>query len=139
MNGDLLTALDYSEMFDAHRLRGNLATVATFTRHVNVDLGVIEADSANRVTDYIEKPVLTFEASTGVYFFEPAVLSYIPLGERLDLPELIKTLIAAGERVGRYAFAGHWLDIGRHDDYAEAVRLFEAHRDDFLPGDTQHT
>jgi NDP-sugar pyrophosphorylase family protein len=139
MNGDLLTAIDYTAMLAAHRESNNLATVATFTRQINVDLGVIEADAADRVTDYIEKPVLTFEASTGVYFFEPAVLSHIAPGERLDLPDLIKRLIGSGERVGRYAFQGHWLDIGRHDDYAEAVSLFEANRAAFLPDERHPT
>jgi NDP-sugar pyrophosphorylase family protein len=42
--------------------------------------------------------------------------------------------MAAGEKVMAYKHEGYWLDIGRHDDYQEAVREFEAHRTEFLPG-----
>jgi NDP-sugar pyrophosphorylase family protein len=100
---------------------------------VPTDLGVIETDGQDRVTGYVEKPTLEFEASTGIYFFEPSVLDHIPPGERMDLPDLIVKLIASGATVGRYAFRGHWLDIGRHADYAEAISLFEAQKSAFLP------
>jgi NDP-sugar pyrophosphorylase family protein len=135
INGDLLTAVNFREMLGVHRRQGNVATVATFRRVVPIDLGVIEADDLDRVTGYIEKPTLEFEASTGIYFFEPAVLEHVARGERMDLPDLILKLIGSGAAVGRYAFTGQWLDIGRHDDYAEAVRLFEAQKAAFLPGE----
>jgi len=35
--------------------------------------------------------------------------------------------------VATYAFGGHWLDIGRQDDYEQAINLFEQHRHEFLP------
>jgi NDP-sugar pyrophosphorylase family protein len=133
MNGDLLTALDYRAMFREHRRSGNVATVATFAREVAVDLGVIHADDNGRVVDYVEKPVLNYEASTGIYFFEPNALRLIPPAQRFDLPDLILGLIRHGDQVGVYRFGGHWLDIGRPDDYAKAVALFEASSDAFLP------
>ena len=70
-----------------------------------------------------------------MYLVEPAILDHIPRGERFDLPDLVLRLIRLGLPVGRYAASGYWLDIGRHDDYAEAVRLFESHRAEFLPGE----
>jgi len=136
MNGDLLTSIDYRDMLSVHRERGSIATVATVEREVRVDLGVIELGDDDRVTGYREKPTYNFSASTGIYFFEPAVVEYIPHGERLDLPDLILRLVAAGRGVHRYQVTGYWLDIGRHDDYAEAGDLFETHREAFLPGDT---
>ena len=136
MNGDLLTTIDYRAMLVSHRDRGSIATVATFPRDVTIELGVIEADENDRVTDYLEKPHFQYAVSTGVYLFEPAILDHIPRGERFDLPDLVLRLIRLGLPVGRYAASGYWLDIGRHDDYAEAVRLFESHRAEFLPGET---
>jgi NDP-sugar pyrophosphorylase family protein len=38
-----------------------------------------------------------------------------------------------GRRVVAYSFDGYWLDIGRHDDYVQAVDLFERDRQLFLP------
>ena len=71
--------------------------------------------------------------STGIYLFEPAVLEHIPHQERLDMPDLILRLLAAGHKVAAYPFRGMWLDIGRPDDYERAGAEFEAHRAEFLP------
>ena len=133
MNGDLLTTLDYRDMWRHHQERGAIATLATFQRDVKIDLGVIEFDTDNWVTSYVEKPTSHYSVSTGIYIFEPTILEHIPPGQHLDLPELVSCLLREGERVNSYSFDGHWLDIGRHDDYEVAVRKFEAHRQDFLP------
>jgi NDP-sugar pyrophosphorylase family protein len=133
MNGDLLTTLDYGRMLAEHKSRGALATVATFRREIAIDLGVLEVSDDGAVIDYHEKPKLNHSVSMGIYFFEPAVLRYIPKGQRLDLPDLILRLIKAGERVAAYYHTGYWLDIGRHDDYSLATREFEANRGAFLP------
>jgi NDP-sugar pyrophosphorylase family protein len=135
MNGDLLTTIDFRDMLRFHRERACVATVATFPREVTIDLGVIEADEDDRVVNYLEKPRFQYSVSTGVYIFEPEVVKAIPYGEHLDLPDLVLGLIARGLMVGRYAATGYWLDIGRHDDYAEATSVFEAHHHEFLPDD----
>jgi len=70
----------------------------------------------------------------GVYVFEPKVLSYIPKGQYLDFPNLVKTMIAAGERVVAYEFNGYWEDLGRPDDYERASQDFEKMRAQFLHG-----
>ena len=71
----------------------------------------------------------------GVYVFEPAVLKYIPAGQYFDFPNLILRLIEAGERVAGYPFSGYWQDLGRPDDYEQAILDFESMRDQFLNGD----
>ena len=132
MNGDLLTTLDYRSMLAHHASRGQIATVATIEREVVIDLGVIEAED-DRVTAYREKPRFSYAVSAGIYLFEPEILEHIPRGERFDLPDLILRLLDRGLTVGRFASTGQWLDIGRHDDYEEAVRIFESRRDEYLP------
>ena len=139
MNGDLLTTLDYQQMYRYHRKRGAIATLATYEREVKIDLGVLEIDEDGWVKDYIEKPTYSYSVSTGVYIFEPEVLTFIPPDERLDLPELILNLKRRGHAVNVFRFEGYWLDIGRHDDYELAVRMFQEHRDAFLPGENQGT
>lgn len=133
MNGDLLTTLDYGAMLRYHRERGAIATIASYRRDVKIDLGVIEISPDNWALDYIEKPTYHYAVSMGVYFFEPEVLQYIPRGERLDLPDLVKRLTSVGRRVNVYPFDGYWLDIGRHDDYEQAMNEFSEHREQFLP------
>lgn len=133
MNGDLLTTLNYSDMWRYHHERGAIATLATYQRDVKIDLGVIEFDADHRVTNYIEKPTFHYSVSTGIYIFEPAVLNYIQPGQRLDLPELVLRLLQQHQKVSSYNFSGYWLDIGRPDDYQEAILKFETHRSEFLP------
>ncbi len=133
MNGDLLTTIDYTRMLEAHRSSGAIATVATYQKTVKIDLGVLRLADDGLITDYIEKPTMQYDVSMGIYVFEPRVVAFIEKDHRLDLPDLVKLLLARGERVSSYRHAGYWLDIGRPDDYQEAVREFEAHREDFLP------
>ena len=133
MNGDLLTSLDYQAMWEHHRSGGAIGTLATFQRSVNIDLGVIETNPQGLVTGYIEKPTYHYTVSTGIYVFDPSVLAFIPPDKPMDLPELVSGLLAAGHRIATYPFEGHWLDIGRHEDYGRAIDEFEQHRADFLP------
>lgn len=133
MNGDLLTTLDYSALFAHHRKMDAIATLASHQRDVKIDLGVIETDANGWVKDYIEKPTIHYKVSTGVYIFEPRVLEYLIPGQRMDLPELVIKLLEAGQRVNTFKHQGYWLDIGRHDDYEQAVKKFIAHRSEFLP------
>ncbi len=138
MNGDLLTTLDYQAMWEKHCASGAVGTLATFQRSVDIDLGVIETDNQGLVTGYLEKPIYHYTVSTGIYIFDPLVLDYIPYQERMDLPDLVLTLLSESKPISTYAFDGYWLDIGRHDDYQQAVAVFEENRDRFLPQGNAH-
>jgi NDP-sugar pyrophosphorylase family protein len=130
MNGDILTTLDYSELYDIHRDAGNMLTIATHRRVVQADYGVLHLDGdlsmTQRVTGFDEKPEIPYIVSMGVYVVEPEVLDYIPSGEWLQLPDLVLKLLAAGEQVGSYLYDGFWLDIGRHEDYEKAINEYES-------------
>jgi NDP-sugar pyrophosphorylase family protein len=122
MNGDILTDMSYAQILADHAANDAIATIATRSRPVEVSLGVMEFDGADptRLSNYIEKPVLDFQASMGVYCFSPRVLAYIEPGRRLDFPDLILRLIAAGEVVRAWPSTDFWLDIGRPGDYEQA-------------------
>ncbi len=134
-NGDVLTTLAIPELVAYHKDKGAAATIASHCRTVKIDLGVIETNGDGVVTNYLEKPQSEYLVSMGLYVFEPRVLSYIPRGAYLDFPDLVKQLIAAGETVAAYPYSDYWKDLGRPDDYEEAVQDFEAMRADFLPGE----
>ncbi len=131
MNGDLLTDLDFHALVAFHRRQKSLLTIATHTRTVKIDLGVLEFDRDHRVTHYREKPEHHYQISMGVYVYEPAVLKYIEKGKHLDFPELVLRLIKRGEHVCAYPADCLWLDIGRPDDYARAQELFAEKRNSF--------
>jgi len=117
INGDTLTTLNYTDIIAYHRDNNAMATLALNKRDVYIDFGVVDTGDRNDVRNYTEKPTVNYLVSLGVNVFEPGVLKYVPEGERLDFPDLVKTLIDRGERVVGYPFEGYWLDIGRREDY----------------------
>ena len=124
-NGDVLTTLDLKDLINAHNRSGALATIASHVRHVKIDLGVLKVQEHDQVAGYIEKPTYDFFVSMGIYVFEPAVLKYIPENQYFDFPDLVIKLIEAGELVNSFRFDGYWQDLGRPDDYEQAVNDFE--------------
>ncbi len=127
-NGDVLTTLDLGELIDAHRRSGAIASIASHSRQVKVDLGVLQFNGSNELTGYIEKPTYDFCVSMGLYVFEPRVLEYIPHNQYLDFPDLVLKLIEDNQRVIGHQFTGYWQDLGRPDDYEQAIQDFDALR-----------
>jgi len=135
MNGDVLTTLDFQALVEFHKKSQAQVTIAMYNREVKIDLGVLQLNGGQEVVGYIEKPTYGFQVSMGVYVFEPTVLKYIPPAQYLDFPTLILRLIEAGERVVGYPFCGYWQDLGRPDDYEQAILDFEDMREQFLNGE----
>jgi NDP-sugar pyrophosphorylase family protein len=131
-NGDVLTTLDLVELIQYHKEKEAIATIAMHAREIKVDLGVLELNGDNRITGYIEKPTYDFNVSMGIYVFEPEILNYIPKNKYLDFPDLVLKLLAAGETVIGYPFNGYWQDLGRQEDYEQAVEEFELLRPQLL-------
>jgi NDP-mannose synthase len=135
LNGDVLTTLDFRDLYDAHQAAGNALTIATHRREVFIDYGVLHTNADHRLTAYEEKPTLSYTVSMGVYALEPSVRAYVPSDRPFDLPDLVHALLAAGEPVGSFPYDGYWLDIGRHDDYEQAIAEFDRLLPDLLPGE----
>jgi NDP-sugar pyrophosphorylase family protein len=127
MNGDVLTTLDYGDLLRHHRESGSIVTIATRERPIQIDYGVLHVRaSGDRVYKYIEKPQRTSIVSMGIYVLEPEALAYIPPEGYFDFPDLVKALLRAREPVSALRFDGLWFDIGRRDDYEEAVTAWLA-------------
>lgn len=133
MNGDILTTLDFTALMAAHREKGAALTIAMKAKPVKIDLGVIETDDCMRITDYVEKPTLTYHVSMGIYVYTPAVVELIEPDEYLDFPDLVKRLIRSGRTVQGYPTDAFWLDLGRREDFEEADEVFRTRRSEFLP------
>ncbi|UCD18685.1 MAG: NTP transferase domain-containing protein [Candidatus Zixiibacteriota bacterium] len=122
LNGDLLTDLPFRIFGRTHLKNDSYATVAVFNRSVKIDFGVVEIED-DVIDQYLEKPSLRYSVSMGIYAFDREILRYIPNG-RFDFPDLVDILIVRGRNPSVYRFKGHWLDIGRPDDWERADRLF---------------
>lgn len=131
-NGDVLTTLDLKKLVTHHKMSGATATIASHARQIRIDLGVLQFNGSNELTDYIEKPVYDFFVSMGIYVFEPRALEFIEYNTYYDFPDLVLKLIGAGEKVCGYRYDGYWQDLGRQDDYEQALLDFDVMRPELL-------
>jgi len=133
MNGDLLTSIDYADLYQHHLRSGAQLTVGVYECTVPVSLGVFELGPDNNITGFREKPSLHYWASMGVYVFSPEVWDIVPPNEYFGFDMLMEEVVrgALGARV--YRFEGIWLDIGRPEDYERASEVFAQSRDELLP------
>jgi len=134
MNGDLLTTLNYRNLFSFHNKMKPAATIGLYQRQVKIDFGVIETDKNNKLVHYREKPVYNFDVSMGVNVMNKKIVSqYLVPGEYLDIPDLMIKLHNDGHLVYCYSEPCYWLDIGRIDDYKVATEIFESKKSEFIP------
>lgn len=134
MNGDILTDLSYSGIFEEHVNKNNIFTIAAYMREQKVDYGVLEMDTSNYLTGFREKPIAEYLVSMGVYMANRRIMDFIPEGKSYGFDSLMLDLLAAGKPANVRKFDGYWLDIGRPDDYAAAIEVFEKSRAIFLKG-----
>ena len=132
MNGDLLTTINYSDMMCGHIASGATATIGVFPREVKIDFGVLEVNSKGELIQYREKPQFEFLVSMGVNAFHKSALDFIPKGRYLDIPTLMMNLRTGGKQVLTYRSECQWLDIGRPDDYEQALATFEQNKGSYL-------
>jgi mannose-1-phosphate guanylyltransferase len=124
MCGDAIVDLDIGAALEEHRQKQALASVVTLDvpRDQVQNYGVVVTDELGRVRSFQEKPrpdeALSTAASTGIYIFEPAVLSLVPPGRPFDIgSELFPMLVARDLPFYAQNRFFNWIDIGRLSDY----------------------
>jgi NDP-sugar pyrophosphorylase family protein len=133
LNGDILTTLDFAEMYEFHCQRRAAATIASYPREVKIDFGVLLfGDDPQVLTGYQEKPEYSFQVSMGVYILDPLAWDYLVPGRPVTMPELLESMRQSGHDIHCFRRNCYWLDIGRPDDYALANEVFESRRGSFL-------
>ncbi|MFX0016552.1 MAG: sugar phosphate nucleotidyltransferase [Promethearchaeota archaeon] len=133
MNGDILTDMDYNNLFQTHVSKKALITVASYSKTMKIDLGVMKTEG-NRIVSYTEKPTMTYQVSMGIYVFNRHVVDFIPQNKHFDFPDLINKLLSTGEYVHVFKPKNSiWLDIGRLEDFKLSVEVFEKNKSRFLP------
>jgi len=132
MNGDILTDLRLDQLYDKHVSDKRLFTIAASRRTHIIDYGVINVDSANLLSSFTEKPSMHYLVSMGVYVLNRDVLAVVPPDQKYGFDDLMRDLLARKERVHVEPYEGYWLDIGRPDDYMQAIDDFEARKGELL-------
>lgn len=123
MNGDILTKMNYGKLLDFHNKDLAEATICVkeYTNHIPYGVVTIKK---NQLLKIEEKPQRLFFISGGIYVFNPTVLDYISPGSSVDIPVLLKTLLAHDKKVAAFPIREYWIDIGHFEDYQRANNDF---------------
>ena len=119
MNGDLLTNLDFSYLLEYHYHNQPIATIAVKKHYYRVPFGMISLDGI-KIKSIVEKPLIDFFISAGIYVLEPEVIKFVPENQFFNMPELINELIKNNLEVVSFPIKEYWNDIGRIEDYKKA-------------------
>ena len=132
MNGDILTDLNYRDFLTYHVDRNNNFTIASFERVLKSEYGVLKINEDDKLSGFEEKPEFHFDVSMGIYALNRAVLQYIPEDQPYGFDHLMLDLLADATPASVMRYDGYWLDIGRHEDYLQAIEEFDAMKGRFL-------
>ncbi|MEW7289533.1 nucleotidyltransferase family protein [Aquimarina sp. 2304DJ70-9] len=119
MNSDLLTNIDFEDMYNEFMNKEGDMIVATVPYKINIPYGVVETKD-NYVVDLKEKPTYTYYSNAGIYIFKKECLTHVPEGEFFNATDLIDKLLETNQKVINYPILGYWLDIGKHEDFEKA-------------------
>ncbi len=132
MNGDILTDLNFGKFYDEHCASRNIFTVSAAKRIQMTEYGVLIKNNENQLVDFKEKPKENFLVSMGVYMANKKILDIIPDNQAYGFDHLMLELIKQKNFAMTKEHIGYWLDIGRPDDYAQAIEEFEQKKLIFL-------
>ncbi len=132
MNGDILTDLNFSEFYEQHTKDDSLFTISSHLREQFIDYGVLETDSLGNLIGFTEKPKNQYQVSMGIYMANKKILQFIREGIPYGFDNLMLDLIKAKHKVNVINYDGYWLDIGRPDDYIEAIEQFDIMKSKFI-------
>jgi NDP-sugar pyrophosphorylase family protein len=132
MNGDVLSDISFDEFFNSHVKNNSLFSISSYNRTQLVDYGVLEVNKNNLLQGFVEKPVNHYAVSMGIYMLNKEVLSFIPENEAFGFDNLMHRLLNEDKKILVNNFSGYWLDIGRPDDYLEAIEQFDKMKTKFL-------
>ncbi|HWT31189.1 MAG TPA: sugar phosphate nucleotidyltransferase, partial [Propylenella sp.] len=124
-NGDVLTAVRYSELLDFHSRHNAAATMAVRSHEWQHPFGIVHTQAMD-IIGFEEKPVIRSHVNAGIYVLEPTALDHLAAGQACDMPTLFDRLRAAEKRTIVYPMHEPWLDVGRPDDLESARNSYAA-------------
>lgn len=119
MNSDLLTNIDFENLYIDFIEKKADMIVATIPYQVQIPYAVLETDE-EKILSFKEKPTYTYYSSAGIYIVKKELLRFIPRGKHYNATDFMADLIEKQYKVAYYPILAYWLDIGRNDDYKKA-------------------
>jgi len=126
MNGDILTLLPYSKLYDFACTKETLLTIGTKDIFTPFQFGNIHTEG-DFVIGIEEKPNIKTTILAGIYIFKPEILDLIPDNTMYNMDKLIIDMLAKGLPISHYPIQEYWLDIGQVGDYEKAQNIYKEH------------
>jgi len=125
LSGDAVTDIDLTAALDMHRKSSAIASLMLYKVDNPGEFGIVECDTGGKITRFLEKPksseVFTDNVNTGIYIFEPEVLSCIPYYQQYDFSrELFPRMLNNQEPIYGITLPGYWCDVGNLPQYLNA-------------------
>lgn len=124
VSGDLFSNVDFNKMYNFHKSKGSVFTMALVEVENPLEFGVALLDSDGRLKKFLEKPVwgevFSNTINAGIYIIEPEVLELIPEGSEFDFGrDLIPLLLKKNYSMYGYIHDGYWRDVGNTQQYLQ--------------------
>ena len=125
MNADLLTNIDFEDMYNNYKNSAAAMCAASIPYNVKVPYGIMQTNDKDEVTGLVEKPTYTHYANAGIYLLNKKLLSGIPENTFYNTTDLMQELINNSKGLIHYPIRSYWLDIGKYEDFARAQQDFK--------------
>jgi mannose-1-phosphate guanylyltransferase len=124
VNGDVLTDLNVTELWDFHKSHGAEGTIALTPVEDPSRYGVVPIDDDGRVIEFVEKPAPgtapTNWINAGTYVLEPSVLDRIASDRKVSIERETFPAMVADESLYALHSDTYWIDAGTPDTYLRA-------------------
>ncbi|MEI7624195.1 MAG: NDP-sugar synthase [Actinomycetes bacterium] len=133
VNGDVLTDLNVTELWNFHKSHGAEGTIALTPVDDPSRYGVVPIDDDGRVIAFVEKPAPgtapTNWINAGTYVLEPSILDRIDSDRRVSIERAtFPSVVADGGLFALHSDA-YWIDAGTPATYLRAqLDLIDGHR-----------
>ncbi len=116
-NCDILVNADYGEIYRYHMKTGNMATIVSALKSIEVPYGVVQSNGNGNVSALEEKPHLSYFVNTGMYILSPGCFKYIPEDTFFHMTDLLGRLLDEEQGIGMYPVSEEsFLDMGEWEE-----------------------
>ncbi len=124
INGDILTAVPFPELFSFHLQNNSFATMCVLKKEYQINFGTVEFSQDYSMEKILEKPKMEYHINAGIYVFQPEALKYIEKNKPMDMPDFFLKLKNNSKKTIVYPIEDYWIDIGIGEDYLKANQDF---------------
>ena len=122
-NCDILIDADYDEIYRNHVKAGNMVTIVSALKSIEIPYGVIQSSVNGNVSALEEKPQMSYFINTGMYILNKECLKWIPGDVCYHMTDLLDKLLFEGQKVGMYPVSeDSFLDMGEWEELQRMER-----------------